>query len=338
MFLGKLTGMDCPDLRVLHCSSNKINTLNLGHCPNLDDLTAAYNLLESLDLSRNSRLHSLTVYSNAIRRLDLSANRELVVLDVSYNQLSKLDITSLERLSILNISHNPIRRLNLSSCVDLQDLSFEGTEIDSLDISFCPRLLRLTPGSKLKYVRASETQRNSGVLEYLNIGIPGPVTIDIIPDVVEEKERLDIQGNLSMEIDIPDPCLRKQLISHADANGDGIITQGEAQALTELHLLDGDDFEYISSLEGLQFFSSLQSFKITGDEYSELKTFDLSPFENLVSFSCYGIPIESLDLSANPRLTGLQIHECALSYLDLTPCPHLVDFDLGLSPAFPMPP
>lgn len=347
MFLGVLKGLECPDLEMLHCSINSIRALDISRCPQLQILTVEFNLLESLDIGNNGHLLSLNLSGNRLRtldtgqntalrrlicpdnrlsELDLSSNGELTELVLSNNQIRKLDVVPLNHLATLLVDGNPIDSLDLSSCTDLRVLDISGTRIDTLDISHCLPLEEFFCDEGLKYLKMSENQHFET--------IPESVTLEVVPRIKEMKQHKALAWDAGMPIALEDPVLKQQLLAYADQNKDGFLTAGEAFQVHELRLVDGNDFEYLSDLTPLRFFTSLERFSITGDGYGNLSGIDLSPFEGLESFTCQDIGLMELDLSSNTQLRELNIIGCKIARLDITPCPQLKLFNLSFAQSY----
>ncbi len=65
------------NLNLLHCSVNKISTLNLSNLDDLVDLRCSRNSLSTLDLSNNTKIEVLECYQNHLQSLDVTKLTEL---------------------------------------------------------------------------------------------------------------------------------------------------------------------------------------------------------------------------------------------------------------------
>ncbi len=98
-----------------------------------------------------------------------------------------------------------------------------------------------------------------------------------------------------------------------DTNGDGEIQISEAEAVHKINI----DKDYdITSLDGIQYFTNLESLYITGNHVADL---DLSKNVNLKVLYIDGIRLENINLSQNVLLKHLTIiREEQLTSLDVS--------------------
>lgn len=151
--------------------------------------------------------------------------------------------------------------------------------------------------------------------------------------------------------DVPDEAFRSYLEQNVDADGDGAISQEEADAVTTLGDASADPVTGnglaclgITSLEGISAFTNLTQLVCAGNQLTEL---DLSGLPDLTVLDCSSNQLTSLDLSANGALTSLAcdgnaglvtltlpkgdalrvVHAsgCGLTSVDLTGLPGLTD-------------
>ena len=82
------------NLRLLHCGSNQLTSLNVSQNTRLENLYCSENQLIALDVSQNPNLEVLVCYKNQLTTLDVSQNTDLTDLDCSENKLTSLDCTN----------------------------------------------------------------------------------------------------------------------------------------------------------------------------------------------------------------------------------------------------
>ncbi|GEM_PF-1542957 len=134
-----LTSLDvsgCPNLDLLHCSSNKIKNIDVSNCRKLVAFIIERNLLTTLDVSNNIDLVQLGFFQNQLTTIDLSNNTKLRYLSCSGNQLTSLDISKNTLLERLACDSNPLTSLDVSKNTLLTMLTCSGGQsLTSLDVS-----------------------------------------------------------------------------------------------------------------------------------------------------------------------------------------------------------
>lgn len=113
-------------------------------------------------------------------------------------------------------------------------------------------------------------------------------------------------------------------VIQVDKNGDGKISQMEAEAVKVLALSDIQYYlsEDIYSLDGLEYFKNLEYLDFSYRIYGLGCTIDVSPFRSLKHLRLWG-EIGSLDVSRNTELEYLECSSCRLTTLDVTHNPAL---------------
>jgi Leucine-rich repeat (LRR) protein len=104
----------------------------------------------------------------------------------------------------------------------------------------------------------------------------------------------------------------------ADTNDDGEIQESEAQAVLRLYVNNSN----ISSLEGIQSFSNLETLWCW---HNDLTNLDISQNSNLRTLVCYGNQLSSLDVSQNQNLENLFCSQNQLTTLDFSQNPNFKD-------------
>lgn len=128
-----------------------------------------------------------------------------------------------------------------------------------------------------------------------------------------------VQGDVTISQAFTDPNLRNWLLNASNLNGagaDGILTEEERQAVTNLDLSGLG----LTSLDGLEAFPNLQVLNCSDNALTEL---DLSANRNLVHLSCSFNRLTQLDLTDMSQLISLNCEMNRLTSLTLTGCSRL---------------
>ena len=160
-----LTGIEMfTNLQSLDCSSNQIETMDLGQNTQLVILRCFENQLKSLDVSMLTQLWELNCRNNPLNSLDVSHNPELVFLGCNACKLSELNLSQQDQLKYLfcaynnlselevqgdsllefNATENLIAYLSLGTSPHLNNLDISDNPIGELDVSAYPVLERLS--------------------------------------------------------------------------------------------------------------------------------------------------------------------------------------------------
>ena len=113
------------------------------------------------------------------------------------------------------------------------------------------------------------------------------------------------------ETNFPDAKFRSFVKENLDKNNDGILDAGEIAAVK---MIEANKMG-IKSLEGVGFFTALETLKCWDNELTGL---DLSKNTALKNLQCSNSKLQSLDLSQNPNLTQLYCGRNPLTTLDLS--------------------
>ncbi|EOS61225.1 hypothetical protein C815_00560, partial [Firmicutes bacterium M10-2] len=129
-------------------------------------------------------------------------------------------------------------------------------------------------------------------------------TNDSANDEAASKSAADKAYAAGIAIDaanFPDPAFRLYVSNHFDSNDDGILSNQERDAVTDMQIVDD---QTLVSLEGIRFFPNLQT------------------------LTCYSRALESVDVSENTKLRSLTIHlNISLTSLILGNLPDLKTLD-----------
>ena len=166
-----------------------------------------------------------------------------------------------------------------------------------------------------------------------------PATLE--KEVVTEDKTVGVSKNTEVAIDeahFPDQVFREQIIAEFDKDGNSVLSVDE---ISKAQFLDLHGMKTISSLEGIQYLTNLQSLDITVTSVSDLSpvtnsslksldcssskvtSVDLTRYPNLETLICENTSINSLDVSKNEKLNTLFADSTSISNLDVTNNPNL---------------
>ena len=161
---------------------------------------------------------------------------------------------------------------------------------------------------------------------------------------VEENKNTEVKaGSIAIdEAHFPDKVFREKIIAEFDKDGDSALSVDE---ISKAQKLDLHGMKTISSLEGIQYLTNLQSLGINTTSISDLSpvtnsslerldcsisevtSVDLTRYPNLKQFICNDTSISSLDVSKNEKLNTLVVYSTSISKLDVTNNPNLERLD-----------
>ena len=157
---------------------------------------------------------------------------------------------------------------------------------------------------------------------------------------VEASKNTEVKaGSIAIdEAHFPDKVFREQIIAEFDKDGDSVLSVDE---ISKAQFLNLHDMKTISSLEGIQYLTNLQSLDVSTTSVSDLspvknsslkrldcrsskvRSVDLTRYPNLEAFVCDNTSINSLDVSKNEKLNTLFADSTSISNLDVTNNPNL---------------
>lgn len=125
--------------------------------------------------------------------------------------------------------------------------------------------------------------------------------------------------------DIEDDVLRTYVSEIADTDGDGSISQEEADAVTEIDLGGTSDSGRVASVSGIGYFRNLKSLNCSNNALTSL---DLSSNSSLEQVFCDNNSIEHIELPAGGTLTTIHAENNPLTSIDLSQQTGLTDVRL----------
>lgn len=114
-------------------------------------------------------------------------------------------------------------------------------------------------------------------------------------------------------LDIPDPKFKAFLVGYFDADGDGEISESEAESVEVISCRDLG----IKSLEGVQHFPNLSTLFFFNNDVTSV---DVSANKKLRQLGGSGNKIKTLDLTENIYLEKLIAEDCELEEIDIREC------------------
>ena len=264
--------------------------------------------LEDVDLSSNTWLETISLsLANGVETLKFPVSAdyvnpvkvELIFSDPAANVgPTSLDFSPLAKhVSSITIKNAAkLSDMNLAGCEQLAllDIATGLDALTTLDITESPLLVdpaKVLFGEAMKEVIATDAQKAALSSTYPNIN----------------------WGKVGVEKAIVDPNLKAYVIEQFDTDKDGILSQEEADAVTELYARtyeDGDQpLKKITSLKGIEIFPNLTTL-VAGN----METLD------------------DVDLTKNTKLTTVELTpNKGLTSINVTNMPALTSFVLGFS-------
>lgn len=141
----------------------------------------------------------------------------------------------------------------------------------------------------------------------------------------ENKAAVRIGGVAVNETNFPDANFRDYVSKQLDTDGDGSLSGDEINAVVKIDV----DEKGISSLEGLGYFTSLNTLVCRGNQLTNL---DISQNTKLTLLYCGYNQLTSLDVSKNLELTDLSCEENLLTSLDVSNNVKLIDLTCFYNP------
>ena len=120
------------------------------------------------------------------------------------------------------------------------------------------------------------------------------------------------ESNISIdERYFPDSYFRNYVLKSCDTDSDTKLSESEISAITKISVNSSE----ITSLKGIEYFTSLTTLECSGNHISEL---DLSKNLLLTKLDCSNNKITNLNISRNIALTELNCSNTSPSKLDLS--------------------
>ena len=131
---------------------------------------------------------------------------------------------------------------------------------------------------------------------------------------VPEDIEINTVGNLPLTAEcFPDEAFRTWISTNVDKDKDGVLSQGERDAQTELYI----PLLKIRNLEGIQYFEKLESLVCSNNDITSL---DLSKNKNLKQLQCYTNPLINLNLEGCTKLEKVLCYATDMKDINIRGC------------------
>ena len=268
--IGYLTNLKY--IQIDGCNAESVDVSGLAGLLNVSFTNDEY--LETITFGQHPSLTELTLNNVPVRSANLSGMPSLTSLYVIDTSISTLDISSNTGIECLN-------------CYDNRFMTY-------LNIASNPNLMNAYEHGEYR--------------EYFNIGmnavgydIPGGMLV-VSPDLQLGPDSVSVAIDAT---NFPDEGFRNFVSENYDLNGNGILSAGEINAVTEFEIISDYAESDIHDVTGIGYFTEVTYLEFWG---TAVNTADLSGLHKL----------ESLTLGCNPELTSLTLGQNdALSYIYL---------------------
>lgn len=208
--------------------------------------------------------------------------------------------------------------IDINDIYSLEELNCENNQITSINNIIEAPLLKLNCNNNLLTSLNIQNGKQETLLSFNNNPNLQHICVDSfqqfqVQNLVSNYELLNCVVDLSCPIQgiyIPDINFRTKLLSNSiniDKNKNGVIEIWEALLYTNISVQNGNS---IVSLEGLQYFTNLESFSC---DHNQITAINLTGLNNLKNLNCSYNVLTSLTL---PTSTVLEYLDC--SYNSLT--------------------
>jgi len=128
-------------IQELTCNGNLLTDLNLSGFDKLVNLNCSGNKLTSINTTGLSSLKTFKCSNNLLSSINVTQSLELEELDCTTNNLVSLDVSKLIKLKIFtfNYANSSLKSLNASGCILLENLSIDNP-LEEINLSGCTGL------------------------------------------------------------------------------------------------------------------------------------------------------------------------------------------------------
>lgn len=300
----KLTSIDTsnmPALEEMRAHVSGLTSFEAPNSPKLWHLTVYSTKISSLDLSNNPALINLLAGQTSISSLDLSANTALEKLDMTTCPgLTELDLSANTALKTINLNECNFKTLNTDNLAELKELNIDANNnLQKLDITKNGKLTML---SARCYPGDGEGTYDLYLLQSQEESVSLWVTSCCNKVYVEAD--VDLLGQIA------NWRIQDYVKANYDANGDGKLSQAEAEAVTKI--VAGS----VTDAAGIELFPNLEELELT---YAMFSSIDLSKNPKLTSLNLqYSDQLTAVDLSANTALKTVNLGNCNLKTVEIS--------------------
>ncbi|AWI26273.1 T9SS sorting signal type C domain-containing protein [Flavobacterium pallidum] len=310
------------NLKRLELQLNHLTTLDLTLYPALEYADCHYNQLTQLTVNGLASLNYLNCGDNSLTSIGFDGDYSLQTLYCDHNALESLNIGTLGSLEMVSCGQNPLTELNLGEISGLTALHCQETLISIIYLSGQPNLslLNLTDNPNLTCIEVGNVASANSQPNWFK-DATATYKLSCAPATL-----------------IPDANFEQALIDFGyDDVIDGEVITGNISGINNLNVSNRN----IASLEGLQDFTSLETFNgnnnalttfdfptLTALQYlhlrdNQLAQMDISVHTGLHKVEFFHNPLTSLTVGNLEDLEELNLMLCSLTTLDVSGCPSL---------------
>jgi surface protein len=292
----------------LNVTNSSLETIDLSDQTALTTIYLNGNPLSSVDFSANTALQVLSIQNIGLSELDLTNNTSLNWLYAQGNNLTSLDLSNNTALTILFLGVNSLTSLDVSNNTALTDLRVMDNELTSLDISANTSLEKFYANDNLLTDLNAANGANETITTFNILNNPSLSCVKVDHPALARANWTDVDDpaifKLSCDPDefvyIPDANFKAALLANAEINtiDDGEITTGEAESFSGSITAPSAS---ISSLEGIEY------------------------FPNIIGVTFSSNSLTTADFSNNTKLENIFVNNNAISSLNISQCPNLLD-------------
>lgn len=351
--LGTIDVSVCPGLQSLNCGSTGLTSLDLSSNPALQTLKCGWNQLTTLDLSNNPLLTNLSCQANRIISIEglsglnlteCSASGQSIVVPITESISTGFSYESILTYPIADdlsfrffqsfAEYDEITQRFLSNSASFANYvsqygsnKIEGRakfEIGIYTVEFKDWDGTLLKSESVNYGSDATPPADPTREDHRFIGWDKPYT-NIVGNTVIQARYADKYDptRLTMREAFPDDgffSYVKREVLQDESIGDDTILDDAMVALIRAHT----DIVFakltVYGLEGLQYFSALESLDVSQNNIYEI---DVSANTMLSKLDCGSALISELDVSKNPLLEELICNNNSLSEIDVSNNPAL---------------
>lgn len=340
------------NLRLLHCGSNQLTSLNVSQNTRLENLYCSENQLIALDVSQNTDLTDLDCSENKLTSLDCTNNVSLTNFkgtDQTADIFVAQDALIFNLASLPGFDPSKVKGWSAGT-VSGNTLALPSTKPTRVTYSYAAgNGHHLSVTLKVSYgdVVTIHFDRNGGTgtmadasagkgkpytLPACSFNAPAGKTfktwevngvtktagssITVTKDTTVKalwKSSSPIMGDVEInETNFPDATFRAYVSKEFDTDNNGSLSQSERDAVSQIAFFPGKN---IKSLEGLAYFRNLKMLECS---LNQLTSLDVSYNPALTWLHCDENQLTSLDVSQNRALEILSCDDNRLTSLDVS--------------------
>lgn len=310
-----------------------LESFDVIHLADLRELHIRDTLITSLDLSQNLKLEALNMDSMQLSAIDLSHNTELVTLWAGNGNLNSLDVSKNLKLKTLWAEKNHIPWINLEQNTALTTSVLHEQALDNKalqQVSISPNgIYSLNMAPLLNGGDISKVTFNDNRIQYNSNGMlsfTDPTLLNTeIAYLYDAGNNNVLQAYFKLYA--PTQNISMDVFTNAnfkwyaknklglDKDNDGYATQEELDAVKNIDISYDVFPNYVTSLDGIEYFSNLETLAARRQPYTSLNVSKNSLLKELdASKSALG----SLNVDNNTALEAINVEYTGLTGLNLS--------------------